>query len=1083
MSIFKSTFSKTISSQLKAREKVISTTNPRDNTFLQYTSGKNSWVRMTSFVNYKDPKGRYSGDQLSRKYILEGGTLYNAGGNKGTLRSGVNKVDGVYGGDLDKISADPSDNKVDRLFGIRPMPGITSVNIINKSAYGSLREATVQFYCWDKHQLEELEILFMRTGYTVFLEWGWSQYIDHEIAEVNKYPDTTKIKTFDIITLDPFSSGLNDNTIYNRIDNDINKSKGNYDAVLGYVQNFSWQLMPNGGFQCSTTLISRGEVISGIKVSSNNNVILGSNIKSPTTAVSNSEEPKPILSLFEKIFSNIIGHVNESEFIKSLVTGNITTGGSFFIEGSNTDQQQALRDQADEIYNDINKKLDSSKYKSVEGEWNDYKIDFSTDVINLDDHVFVKFCDGQTEGTAIEYISMDAFITILNEFFIIKDKNTNKPAIFVVIPKKTPCLASEDSVSIDPTACLIKNSQAKFITNNEDGFNPNVYKNIDVKSLSGNSSNSSTSLSDFIASGTTNVGYIGNVYVSINKLIQIYRKLYNGPDGVNILDYLQEVLDTISFSLGSINDFKLYSEKNTVQIIDAKYFETGADSKVSSKFKFDLFGLKSICRNVKINSRIFSEQSTMIGIGATSGNITNLGDVYTSTQNYFNRDLKDRVLTTTFDNNESEKIGNITLNPEELYRYNTYQNIEQLTSYINRNVLGILEKNFNIKITRLPQENDVINAGSLLKTYHYQINGKDIDFKALIPFELEMTLDGISGFIIGQIFVIDKSILPKDYQNKNLGFIITGVNHSLQNNDWITTIKTQVCLLENDQIFDKYKKEYGIDKSLLKQLITETRIEATKSGFLLLALSDYLTHLTIEAFCEIDGGKRTNEFNEYFTTLTNVQLIKNMVNADNIDALYYYTNINSTPNKINTYLKNWWNYVNRKNINNFPTFSEFIKDFNVNAFQNFILKPDEESKFARNQVKRAFDALTVRDKEAFKPFYKKAWESTFFYEILKTNGELPLPLSSVKTRSKQYPINISQISADITNNNNLNINKYIIPVNQGFSLGDGTDVKYPASNSLTGVTALYCTYLKSSPITSIYAPPNGFKPDTYENVK
>jgi hypothetical protein len=208
-----------------------------------------------------------------------------------------------------------------------------------------------------------------------------------------------------------------------------------------------------------------------------------------------------------------------------------------------------------------------------------------------------------------------------------------------------------------------------------------------------------------------------------------------------------------------------------------------------------------------------------------------------------------------------------------------------------------------------------------------------------------------------------------------------------------------------------------------------------------------------------------------------------MVNADDIDTLYYYTNINSTPNKINTYLKNWWNYVNRKNINNFPTFSEFIKDFNVNAFQNFILKPDEESKFARNQVKRAFDALTVRDKEAFKPFYKKAWESTFFYEILKTNGELPLPLSSVKTRSKQYPINISQISADITNNNNLNINKYIIPVNQGFSLGDGTDVKYPAPNSLTRVTALYCTYLKSSPITSIYAPPNGFKPDTYENVK
>ena len=136
MSIFKSTFSETISSQLKAREKVISNSNPRDATFLQFSSGNNSWVRMTSFVNYDDPKKRYSGDDLSKKYILEGGTLYNRGDG---LRKGVNKPDGVYSSNLDKISSNPNDLQIDRTFGIRPMPGITSVNIMNKSAYGSLR--------------------------------------------------------------------------------------------------------------------------------------------------------------------------------------------------------------------------------------------------------------------------------------------------------------------------------------------------------------------------------------------------------------------------------------------------------------------------------------------------------------------------------------------------------------------------------------------------------------------------------------------------------------------------------------------------------------------------------------------------------------------------------------------------------------------------------------------------------------------------------------------------------------------------------------------------------------------------------
>jgi len=184
MSIFKSTLKPAIAAQLKAREKVISSDN-RNDAFLRYTSGKNSWVRMSSFVNYDskifnsktgklEDDNKYKGDSLSRKYVLEGGTLYDRGNDKFNLRSGVGRLDGVYASNIDKISSDPSSNKVDRLYGLRPMPGITNVTVINKSAYGSLREATVQFMAWDKHQLEELEVLFMRTGYTVLLEWGWS---------------------------------------------------------------------------------------------------------------------------------------------------------------------------------------------------------------------------------------------------------------------------------------------------------------------------------------------------------------------------------------------------------------------------------------------------------------------------------------------------------------------------------------------------------------------------------------------------------------------------------------------------------------------------------------------------------------------------------------------------------------------------------------------------------------------------------------------------------------------------------------------------------------------------------------------
>lgn len=154
MSIFKDTLKQYVQNQLTAREIVVSqgsysnglnTVSPyglvsRDSKFLSYVSGKNSWVKMQSFVdvdNLKIGTKTYNGSELARKYILEGGTLFETEPSKFTLRSGVGKRSGIYASDIDLGG--------DRPLGLRPMPGITSIQITNKSAYGSLREATVNF--------------------------------------------------------------------------------------------------------------------------------------------------------------------------------------------------------------------------------------------------------------------------------------------------------------------------------------------------------------------------------------------------------------------------------------------------------------------------------------------------------------------------------------------------------------------------------------------------------------------------------------------------------------------------------------------------------------------------------------------------------------------------------------------------------------------------------------------------------------------------------------------------------------------------------------------------------------------------
>jgi hypothetical protein len=875
MSIFKSTINPTTAAQIKAREKIVSQigsdgitagVGARDQNFLRYTTGKNGWIKMSSFVEYDSQifqkgnwvtDGRYKGKELAKKYILEGGTL-NANNQ---LRSGVVGKGAIYASELDKISADPKDTRVDRLYGYRPMPGIESANIINISAYGSLREATVQFYAWDRHQLDELEVLFMRPGYTCLLEWGWSQYLDHDLGSngINSYPSKINIENF-TKGIDIFEDKFNDNedAIYDLIDKKVEKYKGNYDAMLGYVKNFSWQLMPNGGFQCSTTLISRGEALETLKASSNPSIIVGSQGQVEQTnqiAAESVAGDKPILSYFEKIFLNLIGYVNDSEITAKQGQLNTGTNPDGTPANMTADQQTSIRQQTKLIGDDIIAKVKAftglRRYNSAGG--GSIEDISNYDIVNQG--FFIKPIDGGVNGSGIEYISLDSVVAILNTFFVLKLESTKKNLIDIVLPGTTPFLISEDTVSVDPTTCLFYNSKASFITGEDDGFKPELYTSWKADAAGVITYTTATNLVDISNSKgkQTSVGSLGNIYISIQKLIDIYRNAYNSGDGVSILTLLSDLMESVNLALGGINNFKVYTDRNIVQIIDAQYLESKSDPNGNSdnKFTFDLIGLKSICRDVKINSRIFSEQSSMIAIGAASGGTNNIGDIYSSTQTAFNRGLKDRIVGKLRYTTDASKKEAVIINGKEYktdvgYYYGILSNVISLQNHLKYKVLGVKginNTNNPFKITRVPQENDIINASSLLKTVNLQINGQDIDFKALIPFELEITLDGLSGFVTGQIFRINKNILPKEYHNKNIGFIITKQSNSLRANDWITTITAQICLLNNED----YPYE-GINKTDLKAILKKLIKELTGASYLKYAMADYMVFVTQTAF-------------------------------------------------------------------------------------------------------------------------------------------------------------------------------------------------------------------------------------------
>lgn len=911
MSIFKGTISPKVAWQLAARKHVVQQTS-RDGIFASYTTGKNSWVRMASFVDANIPlrnskgqiidpnKFRYAGDELARKYVLEGGTLYEQN-NQFFLRKGVLGDGAVYGSDIDKLfsqyqtgttnyagkkNVNVQDIYSDRPFGMRPMPGISNVQIINKSAYGSLREATVRYYCWDKHQLEELELLYMRVGYSVLLEWGWSQYLDYPVVSLpssnlnsidfNKSNIPITIENFPAGGfIDPFKktyAGTNggtlpttDDVIYQLIDQKIDNRRCNYDAMLGIVKNFSWQLMPNGGYECTTILISRAEVLSSLRLSNNGND------QTTVSAVGSDEEPP--LTIFEKIFYNLSAYINNRELSEALGSFlPLPTGGGGGVPpppppGFKT--EQVIQDTANAVIAKVFAAIGDGKnlalYPDTFGKTYESYI---TKNGNAEIGVFNYIQGSSTEGTGNEYIPLNLFIYILNVFFSLKSETTdpsrpNDAFVKILLPQKTPCLASRNSVSVDPTTCLIKNPKATLVTGKSEGFVPKLFYN--------DGTDATPEIKEFLMSDGR--GDIGAILVSIDKLTTLFNSTSQGPDGVIMVDFIQQLLDDISAALGGINDFKIFVDKDKAQIFDAKYLEQDNETSKDKKYMLDLFGLKSICRDVKIASRIFEEQSTMIAIGAQGQG--NIGDIYSSTYNYLNQGLSDRL--------HPQKP--YTKLDARKYAISIYPDLRTLASYIDNKCIGNINNDLAAigkpHVLALNPE-EIPTAASIYKTFQLRIAGEDIDYKDLIPFELEITLDGIAGFVQGQIFRVDSRMLPRDYINKNVGLIITGISHNLQNNDWVTTLRTQMCLLDQEALAAQ-NPNLGLQAEIEKQIAALQKLDK-KNAIIWSAYSDYLTYLTIAAMKFAMGNSNVPiTAGDYVGTTTNVGLNKSQADMSNFD--------------------------------------------------------------------------------------------------------------------------------------------------------------------------------------------------------
>jgi LAS superfamily LD-carboxypeptidase LdcB len=756
MSIFKDTFKKGVQDQLATRQKAIAERTPAA---IQYYNARNAWVRLSSSVDVGKDKGA-----LAKKYILQGGTLY-----QNSLRAGVGVGDEAY-------SLNSPGGNTNRL-GIRPMPGITGMDIQSKGSYGSLRSVTINFIAWDLRQLEDLELLYMRPGYTALIEWGWAPYLNNDgsLASANT------IQFYDIIDKTP-----SQNQIYMDLFKKSSET-GNYDAMYGKIQNYSWKARSDGGYDCTTTIISIGEVIDSLKVN---------------------YSPFDIPNV-EK--TGII-----AKRIKSLPSVQNKISGSY--------SQNIVAGLASELYAIADERAsDNQIYKIVD------KFSDGSSATYTFYKVPIKIANAKATKTSITksgnqiFVTLESFVAIMNKYVLMGAKNAagkTEPYVQLSVNASTItsngspllCLGDYIQISTNPSVCLIANNA---------WLDP-------AKNLGITNAESNDTLKKFISAAlgqkkgyfynddfaNLQYGVIGNIFINLDYIYSLVTddnvasQDKKEKNDISLYTFIKSLMSGINAAIGNVANFDVHvdpTDGNIARIIDVNYVDIATREEAYNKaFTFEMQSTGpvsgSIMRNYSFESSIFPEQSAIVAIGAQVEGGALGSDTNTLVDFYQN--LVDRILPKKSSPEviEGESENDTTA---ESAAQTLQTNLETLVSFVNELdsttalwIIPISDGSYDIS-----KASSYSNALKDIINYFKSISKSNTKNRGIIPTKLSFELDGIGGMVIGNMFRIPDEILPRGYKGggagpAKIGFLVLKLGHSIQNNDWTTNVDSQFVILD-----------------------------------------------------------------------------------------------------------------------------------------------------------------------------------------------------------------------------------------------------------------------------------------------
>lgn len=709
--------------------------------------------------------------------------------------------------------------------GLQPMPGIKDVSIdcLNR---GSIRKATLNIVAYNKTQFEIIELLYLRLGYTIMLEWGNDKYYDFERKQ---YQNVGNTLIEDFFFLENGSSQLE---VLTQIEQYRTKYGGNYDGFFGKVVNFDWNFNSDGSYNITLQLITLGDVIESLQANIPVTAITVDQVKS--SIKENSKDPT---------YQNL----TDSPIIKSAQNNII---GKWLYDSLAEDYWDNFKRYPD--YFSLNSTLIELEYP----------------------------LDLKTNRKYNYYVSFGEFLRKMQQLIIPLIDNGNGPLPQLEI--ETNLINNyvsfyPNQTSLDPRVCIFKYELGgAFGEKNKIDIN-GVQNPIYLDKLK-----------PYIGKEEGIIyGQLMNLYLNFDFIAKCTNQNINKDGKLTIFKFFQSISDGINTALGSINNIEpIIKDDRIITFIDQNPIPGLTEIKAPNDIvDLEFYGYSpetsnsNFVKDISFKTEITPELASMITIGATAGG-SSTKNIDATAFSKWNRGLIDRfskkisdppevavkkedeekeielikLLKKEWENNsywvligvnDSENSKRRGINyggisgvmTEEEYiekRRKIYEDPkilsqEDLTQEKSVNYALYLSEAFggysNIKVRQfirdtaaagryetveikpvLPKNTQYTNfnddfisrAKSTFKTYINTIKKLIYDSNedknpsntlGFIPVSFGITLEGISGIKIYNKLNINNKYLPYQYP-KAFKFLIQKVNHRITDNTWETILDT-----------------------------------------------------------------------------------------------------------------------------------------------------------------------------------------------------------------------------------------------------------------------------------------------------